>query len=86
DAIVKSKFKSERYNLSFNLNSKVKNWLKISSVTNAFWKRNEGPTGGQNAFSGDNGIIYSFQRAAPTIPAYYSNGNYGIVDGAYYND
>ncbi|MCB0437143.1 MAG: SusC/RagA family TonB-linked outer membrane protein, partial [Mangrovimonas sp.] len=31
-------------------------------------------------------IIYSFQRAAPTIPAYYSNGNYGIVDGAYYND
>ena len=86
DAIVKSKFKSERYNLSFNLNSKVKNWLKISSVTNAFWKRNEGPTGGQDAFSGDNGIIYSFQRAAPTIPAYYSNGNYGIVDGAYYND
>ncbi len=86
DAIVKSKFKTRRYNLSLNINSDLKKWLSLSSVTNSYWKKNEGPTGGQDAFSGDNGIIYSFQRAAPTIPAYYSNGEYGIVDGAYLND
>jgi len=85
DAIVRSKFKSERYNLSFNINSSLKDWLTLSSVTNAFWRQNTGPTGGQNAFSGDNGIIYSFQRTAPTIPLFYSNGEYGIVDGAWEN-
>ena len=85
DAIIRSKFKSERYNLSFNINSKLKDWFTLSSVTNAFWRSNVGPTGGQNAFSGDNGIIYSFQRTAPTIPSYYSNGEYGIVDGAFEN-
>lgn len=86
DAIVRSKFKSERYNFGFNINSEVKDWLTISSVTNAFWRRNEGPAGGQNAFDGDNGIIYSFQRTAPTIPLFYSNGEYGVVDGAYTNN
>jgi TonB-linked SusC/RagA family outer membrane protein len=86
DAIIRSKFRSERYNLSFNINSKLKDWLTLSLVSNSFWKKNTGPTGGQNAFSGDNGIIYSFQRAAPTIPAYYSNGEFGIVDGAWVND
>lgn len=85
DAIIKSKFKSERYNLSFNINSKLKDWFALSSVTNAFWKHNEGPTGGQGAFGGDNGIIFSFQRTAPTIPLFYSNGEYGIVDGAWLN-
>ena len=85
DAIVKSKFKTERYSISLNINSDVKDWLKISSVTNAFWRINNGPTGGQNAFSGDNGIIFSFQRTAPTIPLFYSNGEYGFVDGAYLN-
>lgn len=86
DAIIQSKFQTTRYNLSLNLNSELNNWLSLNTVTNAFWKQNEGPTGGQNAFNGDNGIIYSFQRAAPTIPAFYSNGEYGIVDGAYLND
>lgn len=85
DAIVQSKFRSERYNLSFNINSKMKEWFNISYVANAFWKHNEGPSGGQNAFDGDNGIIYMLQRSAPTIPLYYSNGEYGIVDGAYEN-
>jgi TonB-linked SusC/RagA family outer membrane protein len=85
EAIVRSKFKSERYNLSFNLNSKLKKWFTLSLVSNAFWRHNEAPTGGQNAFSGDNGIIYSFQRTAPTIPLYYSNGEYGVVDGAWQN-
>ncbi|MEL7120762.1 MAG: SusC/RagA family TonB-linked outer membrane protein, partial [Bacteroidota bacterium] len=86
DAIVKSKFRTERYNISFNINSSLNNWLTLNTVTNSFWRRNEGPTGGTNAFSGDNGIIYSFQRAAPTIPAFYSNGEFGIVDGAYLDD
>lgn len=86
DAIIRSKFKSERFNFSLNLNSQIKEWLKVSTVTNAFWRRNEGPAGGQGAFSGDNGIIYSFQRTAPTIPLFYSNGEYGVVDGAYTND
>ena len=86
DAIIKSKFKTERYNLSFNVSSKMKDWLTLSTVTNSFWKRNQGPTGGQNAFGGDNGIIYSFQRTAPTIPTTYSNGEFGIVDGAYLNN
>jgi|SRR6056297_59346 len=86
DAIIRSKFKSERFNFGFNINSDVKDWLTVSSVTNAFWRKNEGPTGGQGAFNGDNGIIYSFQRTAPTIPLFYSNGEYGVVDGAYTND
>lgn len=85
DAIIKSKFRTERYNLSFNINSKLNKWLTLNTVTNTFWRRNEGPTGGQGAFDGDNGIIYSFQRTAPTIPLFYSNGEYGIVDGAYLN-
>lgn len=85
DAIIKSSFKSNRYNLSFNLESKLKDWFTLNLVSNTFWKRNVGPTGGQNAFSGDNGIIYLFQRTAPTIPAYYSNGEFGIVDGGWKN-
>ena len=85
EAIIRSKFNTERYNISLNINSDVKDWLKISSVTNAFWRINKGPSGGTSAFDGDNGIIYSFQRAAPTIPLFYSNGEYGFVDGAYLN-
>jgi len=85
ESVVKSKFKFERYNLSFNLNSKLKDWFTLSSVTNAFWRHTEGPTGGQGAFDGDNGIIFSFQRTAPTIPLYLSNGKYGVVDGAWLN-
>lgn len=82
-AIVKGKFKSDRFNLGFNLNSKVKNWLAISNVTNAYWTRFKGPTGGADAITGETGIINQFQRSSPTIPVFYSNGNYGIIDGAY---
>lgn len=85
DAIIKSKFKSERYNLSMNINSDLKDWFNLSYVSNTFWRHNEGPTGGQSAFSGDNGIVFSFQRTAPTIPTFYSNGEFGIVDGAFSN-
>lgn len=85
DAVVRGKFKSERYNLSLNLNSQVKNWLTISNVTNTYWSRFEGPAGGADAITGETGIINQFQRSSPTVPAYYSNGAYGIVDGSYQN-
>ena len=84
-AVVKGKFRSERYNLSFNLNSKVKKWLTISNVTNGYWTKFKGPHGGVNAITGETGIINQFERSAPTIPPYYSNGAYGIVDGSYQN-
>jgi TonB-linked SusC/RagA family outer membrane protein len=85
EAVVKGKFKSERFNVSFNLNSKVKDWLTISNVTNAFWSRFKGPSGGAGAITGETGIINQFQRSAPTVPVYYSNGEYGVVDGSYLN-
>ena len=93
DAIIRSSFKNERYNLSFNINSKLKDWFNLSSVSNMFWRRIEGPTGTgfnengvQQAFDGDNGIFYQLQRTAPTIPLFYSNGQYGVVDGAWENN
>ncbi|PQV51526.1 TonB-linked SusC/RagA family outer membrane protein [Jejuia pallidilutea] len=85
EAVVKGKFESKRYNFSLNLNSKIKDWLTLSSVTNAYWRQFRGPAGGANAINGNNGIITQFQRSAPTIPAYYSNGEFGIVDGSYEN-
>ena len=83
ESIVTSKFETKRYNLGINISSDLKDWFKISSVTNSYWSNDIGPTGGQDVFYGDNGIIYSFQRTSPTIPTYYSNGEFGIVDGAY---
>jgi TonB-linked SusC/RagA family outer membrane protein len=85
EAVVKGKFKSERFNLSLNLNSKVKSWLTLSNVTNAFWTKFKGPAGGAGAITGETGIINQFQRSAPTVPVYYSNGEYGVVDGSYLN-
>ncbi|MBK0383897.1 TonB-dependent receptor [Pedobacter sp. SD-b] len=84
-AVVQGKFKSQRFNLSLNLNSKLKDWLEISNITSAYWKKFQGPTGGPDAITGETGIINQFERSSPTIPAYYSNGNYGIVDGSYQN-
>jgi TonB-linked SusC/RagA family outer membrane protein len=83
EAVVRGKFKSDRYNLSFNINSKVKDWLTISNVTNAFWTKFKGPAGGAGAITDETGIINQFQRSAPTVPVYYSNGQYGVVDGSY---
>ncbi|MGZ3756289.1 MAG: SusC/RagA family TonB-linked outer membrane protein [Mucilaginibacter sp.] len=85
EAVVKGKFKAERYNFGFNFNSKVNNWLTINNVTNGYWKRFAGPAGGPNAITGETGIINQFERSAPTVPAYYSNGKFGIVDGSYQN-
>jgi TonB-linked SusC/RagA family outer membrane protein len=83
EAIVRGKFKADRFNLSFNINSKVKDWLTITNVMNSYWARLKGPTGGNDAVLGETGIINQFQRSHPIVPAFYSNGEYGIVDGSY---
>lgn len=83
EAVVNGKFQSERYTLGLNLNSEVTSWLSFSNVTNAYWSRFEGPAGGPDAITGENGIINQFQRSAPTVPVRYSNGEFGIVDGSY---
>lgn len=83
EAVVRGKFKSERFNLSMNINSKVKDWLTISNVTNAYWTKFKGPAGGAGAITDETGIINQFQRSAPTVPVYYSNGQFGVVDGSY---
>jgi len=83
EAVVRGKFKSDRYNLSSNISSKVKNWLTISNVNNSYWTKFRGPSGGPDAITGETGIINQFQRSAPTVPLYYSNGEYGVVDGSY---
>lgn len=83
EAIVQGKFKTQRFNVSFNLNSNLKSWLTITNVLNAYWSKDKGPTGGPDAILGETGIINQFQRSHPVVPAYYSNGEYGFVDGAY---
>lgn len=83
EAVVRGKFKNDRYNLSFNVNSKLKDWLSISSVTNAYWTKFKGPAGGAGAITGETGIINQFQRSAPTVPVYYRSGEFGAVDGSY---
>jgi TonB-dependent starch-binding outer membrane protein SusC len=85
EAIVKGKFESERFNLGLNISSDVKKWLTVSNVLTSYWETFKGPTGGAGAISGETGIINQFQRSSPTIPVYYSNGEYGIVDGAWRN-
>lgn len=85
EAVVKGKFKTERYSLGLNLNVKMNDWLSFSNVTNAYWNKFKGPLNGADAITGETGIINQFQRSSPTIPVYYSNGQLGFVDGAYQN-
>ncbi|SDD18624.1 TonB-linked outer membrane protein, SusC/RagA family [Algoriphagus faecimaris] len=85
EAVVRGKFKSDRVNLGINLNVKPNDWLTITNVTNAYWSRFMGPSGGAGAITGETGIINQFQRSTPTVPVYYQNGEFGIVDGAYEN-
>ncbi|MDF2159017.1 TonB-dependent receptor [Algoriphagus sp. CAU 1675] len=85
EAIVRGKFKSDRYNLGINLSVKPNDWLSVSNVTNAYWSRFEGPAGGASAITGETGIINQFQRSSPVVPVYYSNGELAVVDGAYQN-
>lgn len=85
EAIVRGKFKSDRYNLGINLSIKPSKWLTVTNVTNAYWSRFVGPSGGAGAITGESGIINQFQRSSPVAPVYYSNGELAVVDGAYQN-
>ena len=82
-AIVRGKFKTRRFTLSSNIDSKVNNWLSISNVLNTYWNTTSGPSGGAGVIGGETGIINQFQRSSPVVPAYYLDGNYGYVDGVY---
>lgn len=82
DAIVIGKFKSQRYNFRANVQSDLKDWLTISNNFNGTLNKFKGPSGGSGVV---NNMIYSFRRNPPTIPAYYSHGGYGFVDGAWQN-
>lgn len=83
DAVVRGKFKNERFNLGINVSSSPNKWLTISNVTNAYWAKFRGPSGGADAITGETGIINQFQRSSPTIPIRYPNGELGFVDGSY---
>lgn len=85
DAVVRGKFRSDRYTLGINLSSTPTDWLTVTNVTNAYWSRFQGPAGGSGAITGETGIINQFQRSSPTIPVYYPNGELAVVDGAYEN-
>ncbi len=85
EAVVRGKFKSDRYNLGINLSVKPNEWLTVTNVTNAYWSRFVGPSGGAGAITGETGIINQFQRSSPVVPVRYSNGELAIVDGAYEN-
>lgn len=85
EAVVRGKFKSDRYNLGINLSIKPNKWLTVSNVTNAYWSKFVGPSGGAGAITGETGIINQFQRSSPVAPVYYSNGELAVVDGAYQN-
>lgn len=83
DAIVRGKFKNNRYNLGLNITNQTTSWLSMSLVSNTFWERFTGPLGGPDAITGEDGIINQFQRSLPTVPVRYSNGEFGFVDGAW---
>jgi TonB-linked SusC/RagA family outer membrane protein len=85
DAVVKGKFKLNRYTLGINLSTSPNKWLTVSNVTNAYWSLFKGPSGGPDAITGETGIINQFQRSAPTVPVYYPDDRLGVVDGAYQN-
>lgn len=57
DAIVKGKFKFDRYTLGLNLSTSPNKWLTVSNVTNAYWSIFKGPSGGQDAITGETGIF-----------------------------
>lgn len=83
DAIVKGKFKNDRYTLGLNISNQTTPWLSMAFTSNTFWERFKGPAGGADAITGEDGIINQFQRSQPTVPVRYSNGEFGFADGAW---
>ncbi len=80
-AIVKGKFKSDVFNFSANLNSKLKDWLTVGNNLKSSYTKFTGPSGGPGTATFMIGNI----GLPPTIPVRYSNGEYAIIDGSFYN-
>ena len=78
---------AKRYSFRANLDSELSKKFKIGVNLSGFKREyNEGaidPT----VSTGDNSLIYRIRRfSAPTVPVYYTNGEYGFVDGEYGNN
>jgi len=74
---------SKRFNLRSNVNVKISDKINVGVNLFGYRKRIDEPI---SAVSGTNnvGLNYELRRATlPTVPAYYSSGDYGFVDGAY---
>ena len=74
---------SNRLNLRTNINVKLNDKLKVGVNLFGYKKRIDEPI--YNAAGVNNvGLNYELRRnTLPTVPAYYSNGDFGFVDGAY---
>jgi len=81
DAIVKGKFKSDVFNFSANLNSKLKEWLTVGNNLKSSYTKFTGPSGGPATAT----FMIGNLGLPPTIPVHYSNGDFAIIDGSYYN-
>ncbi len=75
---------ANRYSLRSNLDIKVNDRFKIGLNAYGYQRHFDEMALFDVSSMGDNSVIYSLRRfTVPTVPAYYSNGSYGFVDGAY---
>ncbi|RLD82994.1 MAG: TonB-dependent receptor, partial [Bacteroidetes bacterium] len=76
---------SKRLNLRSNVNVKLSDKLSVGVNLFGYKKRIDEPI--NNAAGTDNqGLNYELRRnTMPTVPAYYSSGDFGFYDGAYDN-
>ncbi|MFB2119890.1 TonB-dependent receptor [Parapedobacter sp. 2B3] len=81
DAIVKGKFKYDRYNFLANVSSHLNNWISVNNNFSAALEKSKGPSGGD----GTAATILAGASRAPTVPVRYANGDYGFVDGSFYS-
>jgi len=82
DAIAVGKFKNNRYNFRLNLQSKASNRITLTNNLSGWVRDFQGPSGGPDGVAE---IIYQWSRTSPTMPVFYSNGEYAHVDGAFNN-
>jgi len=74
---------SNRYNLRSNVEAKINDKLKVG--VNIFgYKKHLDENLMASEGDGATGLNYLLRRnTLPTVPVYYTDGNYGFVDGAY---
>lgn len=74
---------SRRLNIRSNVNVKVNDKLKVGLNLFGYRKRIEEPVSAAAGVN-DQGLNYWLRRSTmPTVPVYYSSGDYGFYDGAY---